>query len=155
MTAIVAHANTDLVAVAFIRTVLGWSGSVAAGSDLPDASSWEASSGFVQVTSGIGGSSSILVPRKSPVVSVKCWGRAASNSRRPPWNRANAIAENIRAGCFDAYQKPVGVTLPAGYPGAAVRSAYLLTEPRRLPGDDSAYACFQFDMQLHWTEVPS
>lgn len=154
MTVIVAHANTDLVAVAFLKSVLGWSGGIAAGSDLPDAASWPAD-GFVQVTSGIGGSSSIYVPRKSPVVSVKCWARSGTNSRRPPWNRANALAERIRAACFDAYSKPVGVTLPAGYPGAAVRSAYLLTEPRRLPGDDSSYACFQFDMQLHWTEVPA
>ncbi len=154
MTTIIAHANTDLVAVALLRTLLGWSGGVAAGSDLPDAANWPAE-GFVQVTSGIGGSPSVNVPRRSPVVSVKCWARPPKNSRRPPWNEANALAERIRAGCFDAYHKPVGVTLPAGYPSAAVRTAYLLTEPRRLPGDDSSYACFQFDMQLHWTEVPA
>jgi hypothetical protein len=151
VTAVVQHANTDLVAVAFIKTILDWTGNV--GADLPDAASWDPD-GFVQVTSGIGGSSSIFVPMRSPVVSVKCWARAAANSRRPRWNQANKLAEAIRAGCFTAYREPVGVTLPAGYPGAAVRTAYLLTEPRRLPGDDSSYACFQFDMQLNWTEVP-
>jgi len=152
MTATVAHANTDLVAVAFIKSILGWTGNV--GTDLPDAASWDPD-GFVQVTSGIGGSSSINVPMNSPVVSVKCWARPQNNSRRPRWNQANRIATAIKAGCFAAYHVPVGVTLPAGYPAAAVRTAYLLTEPRRLPGDDSSYACFQFDMQLNWTEVPS
>lgn len=152
MTAVTQHANTDLVAVAFVKALLGWTGNV--GTDLPDASKWDPD-GFVQVTSGIGGSSSINVPMRSPVVSVKCWARATKNSRRPRWNQANLLAEAIRAGCFGAYREPLGVTLPAGYPAAAVRTAYLLTEPVRLPGDDSSYGCFQFNLQLHWTEVPS
>lgn len=152
MTAVVLHANTDLVAVAFIKAILDWTGNV--GADLPDAKAWDPD-GFIQVTSGIGGSSSINVPMRSPVVSVKCWARAAENSRRPRWNQANRLAEAIRAGCFAAYDNPVSVSLAAGYPGAAIRTAYLLTEPRRLPGDDSSYACFQFDMQLNWTEVPA
>lgn len=151
MTTLALRANTDLVAVALIKAMLGWTGNV--GTDLPDAASWDLD-GFVQVTSGVGGSSSINVPMHSPVVSVKCWARAAGNSRRPRWNAANLLAETIRAACFAAYDSPIAVTLPAGYPGASVRAAYLLTEPRRLPGDDSSYGCFQFDMQLHWTEVP-
>jgi hypothetical protein len=141
-------ANNDLVATGFLKAILGWTSNV--GADLPDAASWSPD-GFVQITSGIGGSSSVYVPRHSPVVSVKCWARNASASRRPPWPKANNTAEAIRAGCFTAYRRPVAVTLPAGYPGASVHSAYLLTEPMRLPNDDSAYACYQFNLQMHWT----
>jgi hypothetical protein len=144
--------NTDLVAVAFLKAILGRTSGV--GTDLPGDNSWTVD-GFVQITAGIGGSSSVNVPRISPVVSVKCWARNAGSSRRPPWNQSNNLAEQIRAGCFRAYQAPVKVTLPGGYPAANVRSAYLLTEPRRIPGDDSAFACHQFDMQLHWTAVPA
>jgi hypothetical protein len=149
---VVHYANTDLVAAGFIKAILNRTSGV--GADLPGDNSW-ITDGFVQITAGIGGSSSVNVPRVSPVVSVKCWWRNAGNSRRPPWNKSNSLAESIRAGCFRAYQSPVEVVLPGDYPTANVRSAYLLTEPRRIPGDDSAFACHQFDMQLHWTAVPS
>lgn len=149
---VVLYPNTDLVAAAFLKAILNRTSGV--GADLPGDDSWIAD-GFVQVTSGIGGSSSVNVPRVSPVVSVKCWARNAGNSYRPPWNKSNNLAESIRAGCFAAYQSPVTAVLPRGYPAASIHAAYLLTEPRRIPGDDSAFACHQFDMQLHWTAVPA
>ena len=140
--------NTDLVAVAFLKTVLARASGV--GVELPGDDSWTAD-GFVQVTSGIGGSSGANVPLISPVVSVKCWARNAGTSRRPPRNKASNLAEAIRAGCNPWLRHPVAVTLPGGYPGATVHAAYLLTEPRPLPGDDSAFACSQFDLRLSWT----
>lgn len=147
MTTPTLYANTDLVAVSFIKAVLGWTGNV--GADLPSPDAWDGQE-FVQVTSGVGGTDSIYNPQMHPIVSVKCWARPATTSRRPPWAIANGRAEAIRAGCFAAYRDPVALTLPGGYPAIHVHAAYLLTTPRRLPGDDSSWACFQFNLQLHW-----
>lgn len=147
MTATVKYPNNDLVAVAFLKAILGWEANV--GTELPGSDSWVAT-GFVQATV-VGGSSNPNLPAKAPVISVKCWARNPGNSRRPPRNEANNLAETILARCFYAYQVPVTVTLPNGYPGAHVRSAYALGEPIYLPNDDSSYACFQFNLQLKWT----
>ena len=147
MTATVLYPNNDLVAVGFLRAVLGWESNV--GTELPGDDSWIAT-GFVQATV-VGGSSNPNLQAKAPVISVKCWARNPGNSRRPPRNKANNLAETIRAGCFHAYQVPVTVTLPGGYPGAHVRSANLLGEPIYLRGDDSSFACYQFNLQIKWT----
>ncbi len=147
MTTPVLHPNAELVGIAFIKALLGWTSNV--GIKLPGDDSW-AELGFVQVRT-VGGSSSPYVPIKSPVLGLKCWARNAGNSRQPPWNKAANLAETIRAACFAAYQHPVTVALPAGYPAGAVRTAYFLREPMPLPGDDSAYACYQTDLALHWT----
>jgi hypothetical protein len=141
--------NNELVLAAWIQAVLNQVGGV--GSNLPsDETSWK-DTGFVQIAV-VGGSSSPTMPVKSPVFGVKCTA-VAPGSRRPPWDQANQLAERIRAGCFTAQQAPLEVTLPDGYEHAAVRSAFLLTEPRRLGGDDSAYARYQFDLQMHWSAV--
>lgn len=139
-------ANSELVAAAFIQSILGQSGGV--GAKLPgDLKSW-ADTGFVQI-SGVGGSPSVYGPRRHPVIDVRAkW--VAPNSKQPPWYLANDLGERILAGCYGAYQAPLVVTLPAGYQSAFVQSAYALTEMRRMGGDDSNIATFQFDMQLNW-----
>jgi len=142
--------HNELVLAAWIQAVLGQVGGV--GSKLPgDAASW-AQSGFVQIAV-VGGSSSPYMPLKSPVFGVKCTAVAPNGGRQPVWDQANQLAERIRAACFTAQQAPQEVTLPSGYQHAAVRSAYLLNEPRRVGGDDSAFARYVFDLQMHWTAV--
>lgn len=141
--------TNELVASAWIQAVLNQVGGV--GSKLPgDQASWK-DTGFVQIAI-VGGSSSPTMPVKSPVIGCKCTA-VNPGGRLPPWDQANQLAERIRAGCFTAQQAPLEVTLHAGYMHAAVRSAFLLNEPRRLGGDDSAYARYQFDLQMHWTAV--
>jgi hypothetical protein len=141
--------NNELVASAWIQTVLNQVGGV--GSKLPgDQSSWK-DTGFVQITV-VGGSSSPYMPLKSPVIGCKCTA-VNPGGRFPPWDQANQLAERIRGACFTAQQAPQLVALPSGYEHAAVRSVYLLNDPKRLGGDDSAYARYQFDLQMHWTGV--
>lgn len=141
--------NNELVLEAWLKAVLNQTGGV--GSNLPaDQTSWK-DTGFVQIAV-VGGSSSPYMPIKSPVFGLKCTA-VNPGGRRPPWDQANQLAERIRAACFTAQQAPQEVTLPSGYEHAAARSAYLLTEPRRLGGDDSAYARYQFDLQMHWSGV--
>ena len=139
-------ANSELVAAGFIQSVLGQSGGV--GAKLPgDLKSW-ASTGFVQI-SVVGGSPNVYAPLRRPVIDVRAkW--VAPASKQPPWYQANDLAERILAGCYAAYQSPVEAIMPSGFESAFVQSAYALTEARRMGGDDSNIATFQFDLQLNW-----
>lgn len=140
-------ATTEQVAVAWLRS-LGFN----AGTTLPrDLTGWQAS-GFVQVAAS-GGSSSIYVPMRSPVVRLDCWA-ANPTSGKPPWGRANAIAEAIRGACLNHPTFPVALTLvgtPA--PRARVHSAYLAGEPIRVLDDVGSYARYSFPLALWWTPL--
>ena len=143
------YANSELVAVAFIKAVLGWNGDV--GTDLPDVKSW--TDGFFVKVNVLGGSPDIYTPQEHPVLEVKCYARPATSGRRSPWPAASNLASAIRTGCFAVKSKPLTLRLPGGYPSAFVHSAYPLVTPRRLPNDDSSFAAYWFDLQLHWKQV--
>jgi len=142
----VLHANSELVAVGFFKNILDQDGGI--GARLPgDTSSW-ATTGFVKIAV-VGGSPNVYAPLRRPVIDVQAkW--IAPNSKQPPWYQANDLAERIIAGCYGAYQQPVEAILPAPYERAFVQSAYPLTEARRIGGDDSDIATFQFDLQINW-----
>lgn len=143
----VLHANNDLVAVGFLQSVLDRRGGI--GAKLPgDGSSW-AHAGFVKLAV-VGGSPGISARGlRRPVLDVQAkW--IAVGSKQPPWSKANDLAERIIEGCYKAYSRPVEAILPDGYERAFVQTAYPLTEPRRLGGDDSSIATYQFDLQINW-----
>lgn len=142
--------TNELVAVAWLKHVTG---SDLVATDLPaDNTSWSAS-GFTQVMV-TGGTPDNDVPVARPVLSVDCWA-AAPGSAKPPWYRANARAEAIRAAVLDHMNVPFTVvTLPEVYSDARVLSAVMLTEPRRVLSDEANYAHYQFDLRLHWVEEP-
>lgn len=144
MTAPPAVATNELVAAAWLRTVPGVGN---AGHTLPrDVTTW-ATTGFVQaVTSG--GSSSIYLPMHTPAVRIDCWA-ASATSGRPPWGKANALAEAIRTACLNHPAFPVAVTLP-GSLRARVHTAYLLGEPQRVPDDIASCARYTFPLALGW-----
>lgn len=144
-------ANNDLVAVAWIKAALGLTGGV--GTELPgDTSTW-AASGFIQVGPVVGGASSAYNSQRAPVLSIECWA-VTPNSRRPPWGAANTLAERVWAACGAVPTSNRAVTLPAGFPKVMVHGAVALTDPRRIYGDDSAFAHYQFDVSLTWKAVP-
>jgi hypothetical protein len=148
------HATTDLVAVAWLGSLPGFS-SAMVGSILPRPDNdgvvpW-AQTGFVQATI-VGGSSDMYVPLTSPAIQVDCWA-TQSNSDLPPYAKANALAESIRWACLADDNFQVALTLRAGYAQARVKSAYLLTEPRRVYGDEADFARFLVNIALNWTQV--
>jgi len=144
--------TSELVAVAWIKGVAGVPVTSVA-TDLPaDNSTWSAS-GFVQVTA-VGGSPNIYVPVAQPVIQVDCWA-VNPNSSKPPWGKANQLAEVIRMGCLD--HPNVGRLLsgfPAAYSNARCLSVYPISEPRRIRDDAADYAHYTMDLQFMWVEVP-
>lgn len=110
--------------------------------------------GFVQVQAIPGGMPDIELPVRHPVLQVDCWAAtvdAAGNvSMKPPWNKANRLAELIRNATEHGQIHGRPVVLPEGYLGARVQAVYLITEPTRVPGDPSGYARFTLDLALDW-----
>jgi hypothetical protein len=124
------------------------------GTTLPgDNSAW-AASGYVEI-SVIGGSADLYSPIRRPVFQVDCWA-VMLNSSRPPWHKANQLAEVIFNHCYgsvDSDSSPQRkVVLPAVYRDARVIGARAVNEPRRVPSDEARFARYQFDLQLDWVE---
>lgn len=156
--------NSELVACGWLAQISGWTTAMV-GTTLPRIGptgpmpAW-VSTGFVTV-GVVGGTPGSHVPLAEPALSVNCWavnascaghGQPINVQQKPPWDKANLLAEQIRHAVY-VLDRGVGraVTLPvAGYAGAAVMSALMLTEPRRVPADLAGYARYQFDLQLDW-----
>jgi hypothetical protein len=155
--------NSELVACAWIATVPGFT-SAMVGTTLPSIQktlpAW-VSTGFITVMV-VGGTPGAYMPQAAPVVQVDCWAVNATQvgvggpinvATKPPWGTANGLAEQIRAASYGLNKSAGGrrLAMPvAGYAHAAVQSAQLMSEPRRLPADPASYARYQFDLQLFW-----
>jgi hypothetical protein len=146
--------NSELVAVAWLGSAAGLSGLVS--TRLPrDTSTWSAS-GFITVGDGFGGAGGVIggAPDKhtqlrNPVLSLHAWA-VNPGSGKPPFGKAAQLLEVVQAACNDETTIRRSLDLPSGYRTARVNEAYLLGEPKRVPGDDGAYAHFQVDLQIHW-----
>lgn len=150
--------NSDLVAVAWISTIPGMSLDMVSTNLPQDFTTW-AENGFV-TANVIAGAPDLYLPIRRPVVQVDCWA-VNPNSGKPPWGKANHLAELIRAhveGDRRITNLKRLLSFPQGdYLGANVLEAIMQTEPRRavttgfIPiGDEASYAHYLFDLELHW-----
>lgn len=144
------RATPELVATAWLKTVVG----DRVATTLPKDNSTWAASGFCTIVVA-GGTPNLYVPLREPAIGVDCWA-FNSQSQKPPWTKAAALAEAIQAACYQHATIPQRVTLPAGYPQAQVLSAYTTGDYRRVPDDPSSYARYSIPgLVIAWTEVPS
>lgn len=143
------RANTELVTIAWLANVQGLTSSMVAATLPKDNTTW-AASGFVTVRAS-GGSPGIHVPMRNPVVTLDCWA-VRPGSAKPPWYQANQLAELIDAGCRSALAGRT-VVLPTNYGSVRVHSAYLISEPRRVYGDQGDYARYTADMSVNWVDL--
>jgi hypothetical protein len=148
-------ATSELVTLAWIRDVVT-AYDIAAGTTLqgPDPTTgiltW-GDTGFV-TTAVVGGSPRSHLPLRQPIMSVDCWATNVQK-KQPPHGRANMIAELIVAAAYDVANGDDGqrpVTLPAGFPVARVVGAVIQDEPKRVPGDESNYAHYVFQLAISW-----
>jgi len=145
--------NNTLVAVAWLSTLTDLPvGGIA--TTLPrDPATWQ-TNGFVTVGPVVGGSPGVEMPTRHPVLQVQTWANGGQ-SAKPPWNKAEQLAEIILAGCQGAVRphSSVVLTLPAAYSAARLLGAYGISEPRRLPSDVASYARYEVDIQIDWVPL--
>lgn len=138
---------TDLVAQAWLASLPGFTAGMV-GARLPqDTTGWE-TTGFVQVFT-VGGTVENYTGVRHPRVQVNCWAVKPAGAS-PPWGRANALAETVIDGAVNGTGQQTTLALGAYHDPARVLSVTVASEPRRLPGDQGAYACYTFDMVINW-----
>lgn len=142
-----AHLPTnELVGITWIKSIPGIPTS-SVNTLLPaDNSTWEAS-GFVQVQLA-SGSPDLYTPQNQPVFQINCWA-SKPNSEKPPWGKANNLAEIIKAATYEK-QFWGHLVLPATHDDVRVLGSVAANEPRRVLGDEARFACYTFDLQLFW-----
>lgn len=140
----------ELVASAWVGSITGLSPQMCATQLPSDETAWS-DNGFVTVAV-VGGSPHPDLPLSRPVIQVDCWAVSLSSSK-PPWFKASAIATAIKYACWHRTNIPRLLTITANgvtYPSAAVRSAVMVTQPRRIYGDPADAARYSCDLQLVW-----
>jgi hypothetical protein len=145
------HDTTDLVVVAWLRTMPGLTADVVATKLPTDENKW-AANGAVVVPLKVGGTPHSTMPLRRPVVQVETWA-TVPGSDKIPWGIANQLAEQIRAGCLDRTTFSRLLVITAGaleYPPARVLSARMMTEPRRIWSDQGDYGGYSLDLAFQW-----
>lgn len=151
MPAATLHTPTDLVACAWIRSVPGLVCDGVATQLPADETKW-AQNGFIVVPTQVGGTPHATMPLRRPVCQIEAWG-TVPGSDRLPWGIPAQLMEQIRAGTYDRTTFGRALTITAGsvtYPTACVKSATMLTEPRRVWSDIGDFAGFTADLLLEW-----
>jgi hypothetical protein len=144
--------TNELVAVAWLsQRVAGLTAGMVATTLPSDTAAW-ADEGFVQAQALPGGVPDVDVPIRRPLFQLDFWA-VAPGSGKPPWNKANRLAELVRIAVEEGQQYGQPVTLPATYAGARVLSVRLESEPLRMPGDPSGYARFTADLAIDWVRA--
>lgn len=146
--AVTPKANTELVAVAWLSSAEGIEAAQVATTLPSNTAAWEAN-GFVHVVGAVGGSPQLYYALREPVVQVDAYA-VNPGSGKSPWAKAASLMELIVAATYDEAGLQRVLTLRPGYPQARVLTAHLMSEPRRMPGDDSSFARYQADLVLHW-----
>lgn len=146
------RARSELVAVAFIKTMSGIAANGMVSTQLPeDNTSW-AASGFIKVGPVVGGTPNTYVPIREPVLQINTYA-VNPNTKFPDWGKAEELANLIVEGAQDMSLYHQALTLRSGVNQAQVFDAQALTEPRRVEGNDAAYAAYTLDLQIRWKEI--
>jgi hypothetical protein len=152
--------TSDMVAVAWLGGITGLSPNMISTNLPQDQTTWS-TSGFI-VVSTIAGDVNMYLPQiRRPIVQIDAYA-TNPNSGKPPWGKANHLAELVRSH-VEAGNRASNfarlLTFSQGdYLGANVIDAMMLSEPRRgligtdtsTSGDAASYARYMFDLQLTW-----
>jgi hypothetical protein len=156
---VVLHANTDLVAVAWVAGTPGFvDGMVSTRLPSPPGS-WadtdtQVGTGFVTVRPAGTGKVTPAYGLYGPVITLDAYAYKVGSSK-PQWNKANNLLMAVVDATHDYNAPARDVTLPGGYPPARVTGAWVTQMPRRAYGDAGNYAHFTMDLSLSWVELPA
>lgn len=151
------YANSEQVAVAWLKGVPGVPATGVATTLPTDNSTW-AASGFI-VATVVGGSRHGYFPLKTPVVRCDVWAvkfdANGNPSSKPPWGKASQLSEAVYDATLDEGNLRRTLELPGLLPDCRVIEAEVLTEPQRLYGDETnRTARLFFDLKINWIELP-
>ena len=145
-------ANGEIVAIGWLRLALPGYG---VATTLPSLVTDIRTGGFVQVR-GVGGTPEMYLPVRRPVVAASCWAAPATEaSSKPPWGRANTLAERLIAATYDEALMDVELDLSGfgDYDPARVLTVVALSEPVRIENDPANFARYDVDLAFTWTAV--
>lgn len=142
---------TDLVVQAWLASLPGLDSGMV-GATLPQDTTGWAETGFVQATTAAGGGPDPYTGLRRAWTQLDCWA-CRPGSGKPPWYRANQLAETILAACLTGAGQQDTVDLGPHYDPARILTARALTEPRRVPGDSGGYARYTFDTEIVWVRT--
>lgn len=156
-------ANSELAAIAWLKTVPGLPVNQI-GTTLPQDNTTWAASGFVQPIVVGKGSSSRYYGYRAPVIVVHCWA-VNPNKQTPPWWKANNLAELIYAHLLKEGNGGENIALPvSGYRNIRILQAWCVEEPKRIPWgfpsgqgsfvDPGNAAHYTLSFQFAWAELP-
>jgi len=162
------HNNSEQVAIAWLRAQTDLAG-VGIGTTLPqDQSTW-ADKGFIQVSITGRGHSRDDIGYRCPVVTAHCWA-TNQNKQRPPWGKANDLAEIVWTCCLgpnglNGHNGMENVTTAlSGAPKVRILQVWGVQEPRRhkwgFPTMDTGavinpgnMAHYTVEFELAWAEL--
>lgn len=149
--------TVQLVAIAWLRGVPGVDPTKVATKRPQDTATW-AATGFIQVGQPTGDGPQIGdLPLRASIVGVSCLA-ASLDSGKPPWWRANQLAEQIIEDTYGhrgSGGRDVSAYMKAGYQGAKVLTAYAMNDPRESPAPGpTSFAKYIFDLAINWVAVP-
>lgn len=159
----IAHANSELVARAYLKTIPGLPTSQI-GTTLPQNLSTWAATGFVQLIVSMGNKSNKYYGYRRPIVTAHCWA-VNPNAQTPPWGKAVDLAETIYEHLLVEGNGVENLSLGvSGAPEVRVLQAWVMSEPKRIPWgfpsgqgsfvDPANTAHYVMDFQLAWAELP-
>lgn len=159
------HANSELAAIAWLKTVPGLPVNQI-GTTLPQDNTTWASSGYVQVIVTGVGSSSKYFGYRAPVFTIHCWAVNIDNKQTPPWGKACDLAESIYEALLVQGNGIENVVLPVtGAPDIRILQTWVIDEPKRLPWgfpsgqgsfvDPGNAAHYTITFQMAWAELPA
>jgi hypothetical protein len=160
----ITHANTELVARAYLKTITGLPTNQI-GTTLPQKISTWASTGYIQLIVIYGTKGNIYYGYRRPVITIHCWA-INPNGQNPPWGKACDLAEIIYAKLLETGNGIENLSLGvAGAPDVRVLQAWEVSEPKRVPWgfpsgegsfvDPGNMAHYTMDIQIAWCELPA
>ena len=143
--------NTELVAVAWLKTVAGLNPNLIA-TTVPKPNPEFAQHGFVQVTAGLGGEANSYTGMQGPIVQIDLWAYQ-EGSKKVPWGKAATLGAHIKAAVEGVVTHNQLVETPEAFDDARVHSVITHMDLRRIPGDE-AMARYMLELRLFWTRQP-
>lgn len=156
------HANSEMAAIAWLKTVPGLPVNQI-GTTLPQDNTTWAASGYIQILVTAPGRSNKYYGYRAPILTAHCWA-TNPGKQTPPWGQANDLAECIYDRLLEENGMENVTTHVAGAPQVRILQASCVDEPKRIPWgfpsgqgsfiDPGNTAHYTVSFQLAWAELP-